>query len=351
MENVIKVRGAKIKIAPFVPNCLMGVVEAVAKFKYDIQSLDKLYFSHTFEYEEKTNGYMDENNVLNFRLFRQLPLDKKEFTQRLFYYYGIKLLSKSYKRFEILQKDIEFFIKNDEPILIEIDLYFAQKHRMYHKVHNMHMMIIYGINAKEGTYLVCESIFGNYEFPLSDLRDYFCSVRNNNREFYLLTVDGSPGIKNIISKKKLLDDLNSTLDNLGANDNHYGIKALQQYTSKFYKFYEWNKKWKQQVYFMPGIWSFTCDAMNCFKFMNQVENDLLYLKTNVLSEIKKRFTLLNRKWFLIVFNMEESQNKHDFSKTDRAVQDFKDICILEKELYSLLSDFRLQIEDAEIISM
>jgi hypothetical protein len=335
-----------LSIESFSPNCLMGTVGAVAKYKFAIPNINKLYFNHSYCYI--TSGgqvdFLQDSHFLNINLSRELPINKNFFVKRLKEYYGLDLSYKGYHSFNELINDVTYFTSIGEPLLTEIDFFYLKGHYFYHKTHDQHMMIIYGVDLKQKCLKVSEAIFGHMDFSLEDYQAFFEEVSNKiQRPFYLMLVNSSLVTNNKINLQYLSYDLKLSLNNL--NHEQHGKAALKSFIEDLDCFYQTNSTTLKKTFYITGIWVFMCNSMNNFKFMQELEIDYPSLNKHLITEIKKLMTQLNRKWFCVTMDIENSISKLDFSVTKNIMPTLNEILNLEKTSYPLLEQFVFTLEE------
>lgn len=172
----------KMMIEGFAPTCLMGVTGAISNYKGYVENINRLYFHSSYVYEKKKEDIYDsDENKMNVVFSRELPLQKEEFTERLSYYYGLDYYFKEVMEFDEMLDIIEEHLKNDEPVMMEIDFFFMEKHKYYNKYHDQHMMIVEGIERDKKILMICEAIYGHFEMPFSEYQVYFNDVVQNRK--------------------------------------------------------------------------------------------------------------------------------------------------------------------------
>lgn len=332
-----------LKIKPFSPNCLLGSVEAAAKVQFCTPNFDRLYFRHSFEYKKRDECFINSNGVLNFRINRELPISKEMFMHRILYYYGISVLYKEYKDFKVLLQDLQWLSKGKSVLITEIDFYYVNKHRFYQKANAQHTMIIHSVN--NDTLGVCEAIFGNYWFPMSDYEAFFYEVTQQKmRPFYLMAVRQSEPIEYPLTNFSFLrEDLVRTLRNLNHRDD-MGVAGLRQFIEQFKKFQEINLNGKREIFYMPGMWTFACDAMANMAFISQLIKDYPEYATDTWQELRILLTKLNRLWFALTLSMESAIKHQEIMKTVDMAEQFMEVYTLETKLAMLISKFQTEIE-------
>jgi len=340
----------KLSIEGFSPNCLMGVTGAVAKYKYSIANINRLYFHHSYIYEKNEKVYYDSiAEGLNVWFSRELPISKDDFSCRLYQYYGLVHQYKAYSDFGRLVQDLDKLTNNGEPVMLEIDFYFMKKHRFYHKVHDQHMMIVYGADFEKQCFHVFEAVFGHVEFAYSDYKDYFNEVVNNRkREIYALVLVqkelGRNWEENKICLQKFREDIDKTLKNLlHDNTSTAGIGALVEFRKDFLEFIQ-NREKSINSFFVPGLWVFMCDGMNCINFIDEFKKDYPDFPRDNLAEVKKHCTVINRKWYYITMGI----NEVDRYKTADYEKALNDIVQTEKMLIEKLSMVKQDILNYQV---
>lgn len=316
----------ELSIEGFSPNCLMGVTGAVAKYKYNVKNINRLYFHHSYVYEKNDKvDYNIQTGGLDVCFSRELPISKDDFSSRLYDYYGLSHQYKKYSDFEQLIQDIDKITKNGEQVMIEIDFYFMKKHRFYHKVHDQHMMIIYGVDFDKQCFRVCEAVFGHVDFEFTDYKNYFDVVVNNRkREIYTLTLVkkelGNQKVQPKINILKFGEDIDKTLKNLSQDStSKVGIGALIEFRKDFLQFIK-NKEEGINNFFIPGMWVFMCDGMNCVNFINEFRNDYTDFPKGNISDIRKYCIIINRKWYYITMALN-NVNRNELTGYKKALDD------------------------------
>ena len=336
----------ELSVENFCSNCLMGVTGSVANYKYNIKNINKLYFHHSYVYQKQDKvDYDIASEGLNVWFSRELPISKEDFSKRLLEYYELGHCYKTYADFEKMLQDISKINQSGELVMIEIDCYYMKKHRFYHKVHDQHMMIIYGIDFNKKCLNVFEPIFGHIEFEWSEYKDYFDDVMNNrNREIITLILMGkftSNSLKeNKINLKHFTDDIDKTLVNLSQHsDSTTGIGALKEFKKDLLDFLQIRKDVNN--FFIPGMWSFMCDAMNCANFIDEFQKDYPDFPKENVNEVKNCCILLNRKWYDIFMGINEV-DRHKISDYEETLNT---ILNSEEILYQGLTTLKKDISE------
>lgn len=327
----------------FCPNCVLGVTGAVAKYKYNIANINRVCFHHSYVYGKKDKvSYDMESEGLNIWFSRDLPISKEDFSKRLLQYYGLGHRYKMYSVFGEIIQDILSASQSRELFAAEIDCYYMKKHRFYHKVHDSHMMIVYGVDFNKKRLNIFEPIFGHDVLEISEYKEYFDDVVNNiNREVYALILvqkfHGDNQREDKINLQYFKEDIDKSLTNLSQlNNNTIGIGALKDFKTDLLDFIQ-NRK-EVNKFYVPGMWTFMCDAMQGVNFIDEFRNDFFDFPKDNLDEVKKCCTILNRKWYYITMGINEV-NRHKVSDFEKALDDIISTEeILQKKLTALKLD-------------
>lgn len=313
--------GKDLHIDGFSPNCLVGVTGAVARSKYMIKNINRIYFHHSYTYQN--NGeikYLPDVNSLNICFTREIPISKDSFIERLFYYYALTHSYMIYSDFEYMVNDIARLNAFGEPIMIEIDFFFMKKHRFYKKVHDQHMMIIYDVDLEQKQFSVCEAVFGQIKISFEEYYEYFKDVNENrNRGIFVLRLSKKNGYdSHKIRIDYFIKDIEKTLENLVYSD---GLSLFNQFSNDFINFLE--KGNYDNNFFIPGMWVFMCDSMNNVNFINEFKNDYIDFESTALDEVRKCSIITNRKWFYLTMALNDigKYKIEDISKALKSIED------------------------------
>ncbi|MCZ1264763.1 DUF1839 family protein [Paenibacillus tundrae] len=325
--------------------CLLGVVDAVARYKYDVSNIDKLYFSHTYQYdkyEDKIN-FQNNSNMLNINFSRQLLFNKEECIQRLMNYYGIEIVYKGYELYDELVKDIEHFSKLGGLLLTEIDIFYINKDKNYHEINDQHVLIITDIDKDQGLLHVLDNKFGFFDLPMVDYKDFFLDVKERiKRPLYLMLVKRDNIINNKINKIELFKDINLTVENRNSENKKYGCKALKAFFEDYLDFLEWNNETLMKEFSIPGLWTINADLRNNLKFLDEFSRDNVDFNSTLLSDIKRKITLLIRKWSMFNRTIYIYKPNKEYIEMTKSI--FNEIILLESEMNNLLHNFKHIIE-------
>lgn len=310
-----------LHIDGFSPNCLFGVTGAVARSKYMIENINRIYFHHSYIYEKDGEvKYLPDVNSLNICFTREIPISKDSFIDRLLYYYALTHSYTSYSDFECMVNDIARLNASGEPIMIEIDFFFMKKHRFYNKVHDQHMMIIYDVDLEKKQFSVCEAVFGQIKISFEEYYEYFKDVNENrNRGVFVLLLGKKDGCNtNKIKIDYFISDIEKTLENLVSLE---GLTRFNQFSNDFISFLQ--KANYNNNFFIPGMWVFMCDSMNNVNFINEFKKDYTDFKSNALEDIRKYFIIINRKWFYLTMALNDlvRYKIEDLSKALESIND------------------------------
>jgi len=334
---------SNIVIEGFSPNCLMGVIGAVAKYKYNESNINRLFFHHSYVYEKKEEvKYLEETEGLNVWFSRELPIKKEEFSKRLMDYYGLCHYTAAYSEFDDMLEVIQCLNNANEPVMVEIDFFYMKKHRYYQKVHDQHMMIIYNIDFENRYFEVCEAVFGYIRIGFEEYYEYFKEVKfNRNRDIFIMILKRAEKDKNNTSYiENFIKDIDKSLNNLTIkNTQTLGLEAFNNFSEDFIHLIKSDKC--SNNFFVPGMWVFMCDCLNNAKFITEFKNVCTDFYSKELDEIKKCFNKSNRKWFTITtaLNQVYKQNADDFVKV------FHELMELDKIIVDRLQTLNTQLVD------
>lgn len=314
----------QLTIEGFASNCLMGVIGAISKYKGYTENINKLYFHSSYVYKKMEDALYDvEQNRMNVEFSRELPMKKETFMKRLNYYYGLDFFYQEFSDFDKLVNVLEQNIKNDEPVIVEIDFFFMTKYRHYQKVHSQHMMIIEDIDREKEKFQVCEAVLGHFDMPFSEYQAYFQDViQNRKRNVYLLKVRKTESDVYIkICKEWFLEDIDVTYKNLSEPENSgIGMHAFTNFRDDFMQLLQVGMCRNDII--IPGMWVFMCDNMNNVNFIQEWKKGYPDFHSDALENVKKSSVVINRKWFYITMALKDisKYKQKDFEKAFLAIE-------------------------------
>ncbi|GAA0375660.1 DUF1839 family protein [Paenibacillus motobuensis] len=325
--------------------CLLGVIGAVARYKYDVSNINKLYFSHTYQYEKQEDKirFQKNSDLLNINFSRQIILNKEECIKRLRGYYGIEIVYKEYKLFDELMIDIEYFSSIGELILTEIDMFYVSKDRSYHEVNDQHVMIIHNIDKHKGLINVMDNKYGFFDLPIVDYKDFFVEVTERiKRPLYLMLVKRDRLKYNIINKNELFKDISLTIQNRKNENKKYGVKALSIFFEDYLEFLTWNNETLRKEFSIPGLWTINADLRNNSQFLDEFAKENVVFNNVLLSDIKRNLSLLIKNWSIFNRTIYIYKPTKDYIENTKSI--FNEIIRLEGEMDNLLDNFKHMIE-------
>lgn len=327
--------GLDFSIEGFSPHCLAGAAGAIAKYKYGIKNLNKLFFHHSYLYRKEQALRLDETGCLNIELTRELPVSRQEFARRLLYYYGLQFHYKEYHSFPALLDDMLHLTGHGEPAVLEIDLFFNRQHTFYMHRHEQHVAIVYGVERRKNAFLTVDSLLGQSEISFSDYERYMAwAGANGGRAVNLLTVDRTQATERRIDIDCIHRDINHSLQNLSQNSSRKGLGALKEFTGDFTAYLTEEGSTAGKI-IIPGSWAFMCDTMSCVKWLKEFVLDDPRSICAATQEVKELYTRIGRTWFAITSQLNQIDGH-----LDDLWCELKDIIRYEERLTGALSDFR-----------
>ncbi|WFR57114.1 hypothetical protein QA584_26470 [Anaerocolumna sp. AGMB13025] len=326
-----------LKIEGFSPNCLMGATCAIAKYKYDVDNVNKLFFHHSYIYQKGAEVlYLPQIGGLNVWFSREVPISKEEFCKRFYNYYGITHYTADYYDFFKLTNDLTQLNMQHEPVIVEIDFYYMRNHDYYKKLHEQHVMIVYEVDWERKCFQVSDAILGFSSIYFDEFKEYFDDVvLNRNRPIHILSIKKDK-LEEKVNIQNFIEDINRSLYNLKDQDK-FGLTCLNVFIEDLVNVINIEKE--AEALIIPGSWAFMCDSMNCMKFIEEFEKDYPEYKLHVLNEIRKDFTQLYRMWFSFSMGIKEIKINHKGFENN-----LKKICEIEKPLITKLERLSYELE-------
>lgn len=295
-----------LRIADFSPNCLMGTGEAIARARLGIDSLDRLFFNHSFVYDRHPDGLgFDAAPVLNSSFSRALPLDKAAFLDRLAWCYGLEFAHKSYDAFAALKADLDRLAAARVPVISEIDFHVFQGHPFCGKRHEGHMMIVRGPGAQPDTYAVVDAVFGRSDFPVRALAACFAERRARERPFYLIHLRRVADHDRPLPRAQVLADLSGSLANLTSPAPQLGLRGLSAFVGDL-------SAWlpgASGLGIVPGFWAFMCNARNNLRFLAALDPALRAAAAPQIAALEADLGWLYKRWFALNLAMESAASE------------------------------------------
>lgn len=336
------------KIDRYIPNCLFGILQAIAQYQFGVPDFHKAYFNHSFVYRKEplVPLAIGEGDALNIFFHRQDLLGKEGMLNRLEHYYGVRTETTEAGDFEVLLRELTDRFRAGRPVAVYADYFYVPGRRWYRVAHNPHMVCLYGFDPIAGEFLASDQLLGKFQLPLRDLRDCFDSVRESGRGYGMTIVAHAEEKPVPVSADFLARDLTTSLANLsdvsGCPDASglSGLAALREFTRDLTGFFR-NRRPDAKPFAIPGLWIISHEIAFMRKFLRKLDraNQPLSVR-DALDRIEPLLSKSFELWYGIDMTIEKGLADGSVAETARIADSFPAILTVETEIFAELE--RLQ---------
>lgn len=336
-----------LRIDRFSPQCFIGNVEALCRWKFGIPDLGRLWIGHNTAYLRRwsTMGCLEDGKTLNVALGRLL-LDQETILGRLRQYHGICLRTKPYMDLNAAKEDLHTAFRQGDALITEMDHFYLPGRREYHRNGGQHTIILYGFSETGQAFLASEQMLGNIRFPLEDYSDYIQDlVIRRGMQLHLVRVtrpDSGTGRLDLAAVQR---DLDWTVTDWEAGNGRLGLSALRAFLKDISAFLDSREGATSSPLYLPGMWTFSHEKAHAVKFLKAFRKDFAAEHlSDLLAEMESLLHQLQGRWLEADLKIEMGLNRNNAAFSVEAMEIIRLILPLEADWINACRKLRVECD-------
>jgi len=209
------------------PTCKVGLLEVAAKYQFDVASIERAWFSHSFLLRPPDGmpRIGDDGRTLNFDLSCG-PNARAVFSDKLAFHYGLGVRTSVAASFEELLSELDLSLREGVVPLTTFDAHYAPQIRIFEHVHALNYVLIKGLDFEHDVIHAVDAHVGALSVEFEAFRRCFQHVTASGREFKLLRCVRVERPERVSAAELIRADVLSTVSNLRSHAPYEGLNAL-----------------------------------------------------------------------------------------------------------------------------